>query len=63
MKSPEWTFVAGFADAHDVVSQLATGRMGHPDLVRLVLGAEPAGHADEIVDREVVDPARISPMP
>jgi hypothetical protein len=55
-------FVAGLADAHDVVGQLAAGRVGHPDLVGLVLGAEPAGHADEIVDREVVDPARISPI-
>src|SRR5262245_48768573 len=36
--------------------------MGHPDLVRLVLSAEPARHANEIVDREVVDPARISPI-
>ncbi len=33
--------------------------MGHPDLVGLVLGSEPAGHPDEIIDRKVINPARI----
>jgi hypothetical protein len=44
-------FVAGLADAHDVVGLLPARRVRHPDLVGLVLGAEPAGHPDEIVNR------------
>ena len=31
-------FVAGFADAHDIIDPLAARRMGHPHLVGLILG-------------------------
>jgi hypothetical protein len=37
-------------------SACASRGVGHPDLVALVLGPEPAGHADEIVDRQLIDP-------
>jgi hypothetical protein len=47
------------AGVHGVGDDFAGGRMGHPDLVGLVARSEPAGHADEIVYREIEHLGRV----
>jgi len=46
-------------DRHHVGDLLAARGVGHPDLKRRIVGGEPAGHADEVIDGEIEDLAGV----
>ena len=49
------------ADLHHVGEFLAPRRVGHPNLESRVIGRDPAGHADEVIDGEIEDLAGVGP--